>query len=170
MKIWFILLYLIKISGSLNYTLSETLLKASGVYVTPNLSYNLDKTVLVTACNYGYLNHLHNFKCHTERLGFKVLVISLDQKTHNYVHEHIRHFYSYFFHGNGVVHETSTEFRSAQFHIITNRKKEAILEIMKLGYDVLFADPDVALLRDPFPYVLWKNVDYVHSVNLICPK
>jgi hypothetical protein len=33
---------------------------------------------------------------------------------------------------------------------------------------VLFTDTDVALIRDPFPYLLWKDVDYVHSLNVIC--
>ena len=34
----------------------------------------------------------------------------------------------------------------------------------------MFTDTDVALVRDPFPYLLWDNVDYVHSLNAICTK
>lgn len=67
------------------------------------------------------------------------------------------------------MHESPTEFRTKQFHIITNRKIEGVLNILKLEYDVIFVDPDIALLRDPSPYLFWTGIDYVHSVNKICP-
>jgi hypothetical protein len=38
------------------------------------------------------------------------------------------------------------------------------------GYSVIFIDMDIALFQDPLPYFLWKNVDYVHSLNQICPQ
>ena len=41
--------------------------------------------VLVTGCNFGFLNHLHNFKCFVDRLGLKFLVLSLDRKTYDYI-------------------------------------------------------------------------------------
>jgi hypothetical protein len=41
---------------------------------------------------------------------------------------------------------------------------------MSLGYDVIFADADIVIIRDPIPILLWKNVDYVHSVNAICTR
>eukprot|EP00605_Chrysophyceae_sp_TOSAG23-4_P000317 GSChrysophyteH1.ASY1.ANO1.362.1 assembled CDS len=64
----------------------------------------------------------------------------------------------------------SATFRSAQFNLITARKKEAVHDVLTLGYDVLFSDTDVALVRDPFPYLLWNDVDYVHSLNQICER
>ena len=45
-----------------------------------------------------------------------------------------------------------------------------LAQVLKLGYDVFFIDPDVALIRDPLKYMLFKNVDYVHSVNLRCNR
>ena len=45
-----------------------------------------------------------------------------------------------------------------------------LVQVLKLGYDVFFIDPDVALIRDPLKYMLFKNVDYVHSVNLRCNR
>lgn len=60
------------------------------------------------------------------------------------------------------------EFRSKHFNVITAKKKEVAHDIMALGYDVLFSDTDVAMVRDPLPYMIWKNVDYVHSINAIC--
>ena len=29
-------------------------------------------------------------------------------------------------------------------------------------------DLDVMLFKDPMPYLRWKNVDYVHSENVLC--
>lgn len=37
-----------------------------------------------------------------------------------------------------------------------------------LGYDVLFVDTDVALLQDPMSYFMYENIDFIHSVNMIC--
>eukprot|EP01036_Dinobryon_divergens_P028204 gene28204-37108_t len=71
----------------------------------------------------------------------------------------------------GAVGEVTTDpqkFRSKQFNLITARKKEAVHDILKLGYNVLFSDTDVAMIRDPLPYMLWENVDYVHSLNYWC--
>lgn len=41
-------------------------------------------------------------------------------------------------------------------------------ELMKLGYNVHFADPDVILSRDPFPHLLWQNMHYVHTMEVVC--
>ncbi len=43
-------------------------------------------------------------------------------------------------------------------------------EILRLGYDVIFSDTDVVIVSDPFPTLLWKNVDYIHCVNEPCPS
>ena len=159
-------------------SLSDVVRQGAGLYVDPsNMGrkhshhyQNLNKTVLVTAINHGYLNFLHNFKCFLDMLSMKAVVLSLDQKAHEYVHEHLINFYSYYLTiGNETVHESATEFRSKQFHLITNRKIEGVLRILKLGYDAIFIDPDIALLRDPTPYLFWQGIDYVHSVNKICP-
>eukprot|EP00605_Chrysophyceae_sp_TOSAG23-4_P001991 GSChrysophyteH1.ASY1.ANO1.2205.1 assembled CDS len=61
------------------------------------------------------------------------------------------------------------EYRTKQFHAVTTTKLSVTKVLLEMGYDVLFIDVDVALLRDPFPYLLWENVDYVHSVNKLCP-
>lgn len=156
-------------------SLAEVLNLGAGLYTSKLSSnykdnhQNLDKTVLVTAFNYGYIGFLHNFKCYLDRLNLKAVVISMDVKAHEYVHEHLINLHSYYLTGNETVHESATEFRSKQFHVITNRKIEGVLNILKLGYDVIFVDPDIALLRDPMPYLFWQGIDYVHSVNKICP-
>ena len=132
----------------------------------------LDKTVILTASNYGYLNHLQNFNCFLQRLNLKFLVISLDLPTHNYIlaRTNMTSFYWITDIADKKVMIAASEFRSHQFNIITNRKEEAVHMVLSLGFNVLFIDTDVALLRDPFQLIIWKNVDYVYSHNRICPQ
>ena len=162
----------------LNHTNSVTLLsmlkKSAGIYKDPLRQVGLERTVLVTGCNHGFLNHLHNFKCFCDRIGLKFLVIALDEKSHLHLSRNTD-IYAYHMVTDPtstapIVEDHSAEFRSDQFNLITTRKKEAVHDILLLGYDVLFSDTDVAIIRDPMPYLLWSNVDYVHSVNIPCSK
>lgn len=144
--------------------------KVSGIYSqVPSTSkhLSLEKTVIVTACNHGFLNHLFNFDCYMQRLKMKYLVIAMDKKAYEYLSANTS-IVTYYMHSDNEITTAPQEFRSKQFNIITTRKKEAVLAIMKLGYNVLFSDTDVAILRDPLPYMIWNNVDYVHSINAFC--
>jgi hypothetical protein len=105
----------------------------------------------------------------------KALVLSLDDMSHqqvlmmqNAMPTNNATLYSYRLHGKEMVMGMSANFRSPQFHVMSMLKIEGALKILKLGYDVLFIDPDIAVLHDPIRYLLWRNVDYVHSVNLLC--
>ena len=167
-------------AAELQYNGQENIIAAlnrvAGVYNTiPGESPKypeLAKTVVLTGCNHGYLNHLHNFKCFMDRLNMKFLVVALDQRTHNYLRLNttMESVYMNTSSAAGGINEESASFRSAQFNIITARKKEVVHDVLELGYDVLFSDTDVALIRDPFPYLLFNNVDYVHSLNSFCEK
>lgn len=181
------------ISRPVDPGLLSVLKNAAGIYVSDdarrkaldglNVSIeDVKNTVVITGCNYGYLNHLHNLKCFLDRIGYKVLVFAMDAKAHDYIQNHMSsdgNIFSYYLlrAGNATsnggetetVKEASTEFRSSQFHIITNLKMEGVLRTMEAGYNALFIDPDVAVLRDPISYIFWRNVDYVHSLNWICP-
>jgi len=154
-------------------TIDTVLARVAGVYHTePGAKprhAGLEKTVVLTGCNHGFLNHLQNFKCFMDRLGMKFLVVALDRKTHDYLRLNttVESIYMNTASAAGIS-EGSASFRSAQFNLITARKKEAVHDVLSLGYDVLFSDTDVALIRDPFKYLLWQNVDYVHSLNQIC--
>lgn len=157
-------------------SLKEQLEKAAGVFVDiDNIhKYNLEKTVFVTAANHGFLNHLMNFYCFVEKLKLKVLVVSLDEEIDKYLASHnSSYIVSYFLGGESGKEQVQTgaaSFRSEQFNLMTLRKKHVVLNILKEGYDVMFSDTDVALLGDPFPYLLWKNMDYVHSLNEPCSE
>lgn len=149
--------------------LKRQLDRVAGVFEDPVLveRYKLQKTVLITGCNHGFLNHLFNFDCFAQRLGMKYLVVTMDNLVESFLTNHTS-MVTFPMLGSNDIGTESTEFRSKQFNLITARKKAAVHSIMLLGYDVLFSDTDVAMLRDPFPYLLWKNVDYVHSLNVIC--
>jgi Nucleotide-diphospho-sugar transferase len=168
-----------------NENIKQVVDSAAGFYVDPNQNPALNRTVIITGANFGYLNHLHNFKCFMDRLSLKVLVIAMDRRLHQHIEgklgrksaqdaistgKPLSQFYSLFWEGKKVIREESTTFRSEQFNMITHRKTEATIAIMELGYDVVFVDIDIALVRDPIPYLLWNNVDYVHSHNRICPQ
>jgi hypothetical protein len=156
-------------SNSDNSELLRLLVSVAGIYETrPTPStYKLDKTVIVTACNYGFLNHLYNFDCFMKRLKMKYLVIAMDLKAYEFLKTNTS-IVSYYMSTHDEITTLPQEFRSKQFNLITTRKKEAVLSIMKLGYDVLFSDTDVAVVRDPLPYMIWDNIDYVHSLNAFC--
>lgn len=68
-------------------SLQTTLFQAAGVYVDTNKStyFSLQRTIIVTVVNYGFLNLLHNFDCFLSRLGLKYLSLSFDTHTHVYL-------------------------------------------------------------------------------------
>lgn len=173
------LLAALEIHGNSSEFAGKTLLqgllqRAAGIFVDPLRQVGLERTVLVTGCNHGFLNHLLNFKCFADRMGLKFLVVAMDEKAYQYLTKHTNMVTYYMPTGidNTTVTVTSDSvtFRSKQFNLITARKKEAVHDILVLGYDVLFSDTDVAIVRNPLPYLLWKNVDYVHSLNAVCRK
>ena len=34
---------------------------------------------------------------------------------------------------------------------------------------MLFSDTDVVVTRDPMTHMIWRNMDYVFSINHVCP-
>jgi hypothetical protein len=155
---------------NVDINLQDAVALASGVYQKKDksLALNLEQTIVVTGCNFAYLNFLHNFKCWAERLDIKFLVISMDERTHLYLHN--QDIFSYYWKGNVNITEEGTEFRDKQFNLITNRKKDAVHGIMQLGFNVIFSDSDIVIMQDPVPYLIFQNVDYVHSLNSLCPS
>jgi len=47
---------------------------------------------------------------------------------------------------------------------------EAVGAALTLGYDVIFSDVDIAILRDPIDYVFMSGFDYMHSTNNGCAR
>lgn len=62
-------------------------------------------------------------------------------------------------------------FQTQKFNLISLRKFEAVYDLQRLGYDVLFVDVDVMILQDVFPLFLrpgLRDISYMHSMNQIC--
>jgi hypothetical protein len=154
-----------------DHVLLKKLHEVAGVYVDETKRQGLEKTVVITSCNYGFLNHLHNFKCFAKRLGIRFLVMSMDAKLHNHLTQHTN-MISYLLRA-GVVGNVSSEthgWASRFYQQITAKKTEAVHAVLVHGYDLLFADVDMAIVRDPFPYLLYPGVQYVHSTNDLCRR
>ena len=118
--------------------LNAALKSVIGVYVDKTrITEATRNVVFVTASNHAFLNHLHNFKCFIDRLGMKALVLAMDKRTHDHLTSKTN-LTSYFWIGEFDVVESAQEFRSKHFNLIVKRKKYAVYEILKLGYDVLF--------------------------------
>ena len=150
--------------------------KAAGVFrtsVTQQARPELRNVVIVTATNAAYKTHLQNFACWLNELAMKALLFSLDSEMQKYAVKMVQKdpkaptFYSYEW-ATGI--SSTADWRTPEFHVITTAKLEVVLAMLRLQYDVLFVDPDVALMRDPFPYLLWQNVDMAYSRNALCPS
>lgn len=173
-RVVYILMLVFVLTSSFDSILQDKLEKISGVYVDVSKRYNpvnVERVVVITSCNHGFINHLHNFKCFLDRLGIKFLVMSMDHKIHEYIESNTS-MTSYLMKESVVGNITMevTEYRSKQFNLITVKKIEAVHMILLQGYDVLFADVDVAIVQDPIPLVMFPNIDYSHSVNWYCEK
>jgi hypothetical protein len=100
--------------------------KVAGVYNNINKQKGLEKTVVITACNHGFINHLKNFKCFADRLDMKFLVFAMDNAAHNYITQNTNMIsYNMGKGAVGGVTEGSTTFRSKQFNLITAKKKRS---------------------------------------------
>lgn len=144
--------------------LERALAEVAGLYNDPSKQRGFEKTVLITGCDQGYLNHLHNFKCFADRLGMKFLVVSMHEDAHKHITKNTNmksHLYA---------NITGGKFRTPEFNLLTAKKIEAVHDMLRLGYDVLFSDVDVVMVQDPMPLLMWQNVDYVHSLNAVCAK
>ena len=154
-------------------------------------------TVIVTAANFGYLNHVQNFKCFMDRLGLNFLLVALDERAYEGAQRLGVVSVSLTTAGRNasrrvrgtdaqrtqqirsspqsalVVEEAAADYHTHGFHVITVRKIEAVVRVLQLGFDVLFIDSDVLLLRDPFPLLgaalAASKADYIFTSNKLCP-
>lgn len=154
----------------------EAAILASGIYKddtrplqATSSPLSLNQTVVVTACNSGYLPLLLNFDCYAKRLGIKYMVFALDISLHGLIQDRYPHISSVLY-SSKKISGAASNFRSRQFNLVTNRKEEAVLCLLTLGYDAVFIDVDIAMIQDPIPKLLIPTYDYVHSVNIRCSR
>lgn len=148
----------------------EACKQMAGYYKNPERNPALRKTILITGINYGYKDFLHNFKCFADRLGIKFLPVSLDSRIYKYLNT-VKFAPTYLMPdlpGRENVKGEASGFGGKNFNLIGCRKIEAVAGALELGYNVVFSDVDIAIMRDPIDYLFIEGVDYTHSENNGC--
>lgn len=143
---------------------------AVGVY-KPETGKIFKDAILATVVNYEYLSFYHNFKCFADRLGYKFLVYACDEKSYKYLQADGANVALYDLNQGSIMKEDNlATFDEASWNKITYVKKIVALEILKLGYDVIFSDMDVWIVEDPMPLFIEgkKTFDYMHQANSMC--
>jgi hypothetical protein len=59
-------------------------------------------------------------------------------------------------------------FRSKEFNKISVQKMEIVYHLIQMGYNVLFSDVDVLMIKDPIPHMIHSNIDYSFGYNQKC--
>lgn len=154
-----------------DYLLMKKLSEVAGVYIDIERRYGLNKTVVITSCNYAFLNHLNNFKCFADRLGIRFLVMALDPSLQSHLSRNTA-MVSYLLRP-GEIGDISSEPHlphTPHHYQMAAKRTEAVYTVLAHGYDVLYSDVDIALVRDPFPYLLYSDMQFVHTVNSVCQR
>ncbi|ESQ29539.1 hypothetical protein EUTSA_v10024115mg [Eutrema salsugineum] len=110
-------------------------------------------TVIVCAVSYPFLPFLNNWLISISRQKHheKVLVIAEDYATLYKVNEK--------WPGHAVLippaldPQTAHKFGSQGFYNLTSRRPQHLLNILELGYHVMYNDVDMVWLQDPFQYL-----------------
>ncbi|EOA20914.1 hypothetical protein CARUB_v10001249mg [Capsella rubella] len=117
-------------------------------------------TVIVCAVSYPYLPFLNNWLISVSRQKHQdqVLVIAEDYATLYKVNEK--------WPGHAVLippvldSQTAHKFGSQGFFNFTARRPQHLLQILELGYNVMYNDVDMVWLKDPFQYFVGKHEAY----------
>jgi len=150
----------------------ECINTAAGVYSmqTPENS-QLSNTILVTASNYAYLRILRNWEYFAGKHGYKWLVVAMDvdlwkvlgpSKSVMINTPENKHYHR------------ESHYRSPGFNSISIQKLVIVRDLLRIGYNVIFCDPDNIFLRDIFRadtdlmrMIRSDRIDYVYSVNTL---
>ncbi|XP_051132591.1 UDP-D-xylose:L-fucose alpha-1,3-D-xylosyltransferase MGP4-like [Andrographis paniculata] len=119
-----------------------------------------NRTLIVCAVSEAYLPFLNNWLISVARQKHhdKVLVIAEDYATLDKVNER--------WPGHAVLIPPALEaaaahkFGSQGFFNFTARRPRHLLQILELGYNVMYNDVDMVWLADPFPYLVGEHDVY----------
>lgn len=153
-------------------TFHDTLKHLTGVYLdesrisskTPdNMKTTVSQTIFLTMVNADYQPQLLlNFQCFIKRLGLKVMIVGSNPSVLEDASTDLAHYYHF---NRSDFSSSRVKSKSLSSEVV---KSIIILEILHLGYNVLFAEPDVIMLRNPLPYLLHRNMDLVFATNTQC--
>jgi len=166
--------FLSKLFGNLiaesDRSVEEIIREAAGVYLDNTIAKRdgLEKTILITASNFGYMDMVQNLACFIKLHNLKMLFIAMDQKAYDSVPTNIPNIKRVVFLEGTEVGTDVYSFREGQFNDISFRKLKVVLSLLKHGYDVIFFDSDIAILENPVPLLVLKQFDYVFQQDHFC--
>ena len=115
-----------------------------------------DGFVLLTAVNFGYREHLMNFKCNLDQFGMKHFVIAaMDHEMYEWGSQRGLPIYlasSANATTAGLMKQARIggKFGSEGFRSLTKLKSVAVLDVLKAGYSVVWSDVDITWFNSPF--------------------
>lgn len=131
--------------------------------LSENAKTTVSQTIFLTMINTNEQRQLvHNFQCFKKRLGMKIMVIGLTPSSVENVVFTPNTYYR-FNQSDFIASKFNTEIRSPEV-----AKLIIIREILQLGYHILFAAPEVIMLRNPLPYVIHQSMDLVFATSGKC--
>mmetsp|Transcript_27516 Transcript_27516/g.64135 ORF Transcript_27516/g.64135 Transcript_27516/m.64135 type:complete len:366 (+) Transcript_27516:34-1131(+) len=143
----------------------------AGLYRDKTAHIEFKEVVLLTAANFAYLDFLANWECYAERLGLDWVAIALDPQAYAKLDP------TRTLQASGETSAVSMEFRSKTFNIMALNSLTSVLNVMKLGFDVVFSDTDNVFLSDPFragislgDLIREQKYDYIYQLNWPGPR
>ena len=136
----------------------------SAAAAVPGLPHTLDQLlsqvadqrglVVLTGTTMAYHTMLMNFVCNLRNVGVdNLLVAAFDDAVYKF--GFVRGLAVYPALAEGAGEHTDCDFGSSCFRKITKQKSQAVLNILRKGYHVLWTDMDVVWLQNPIPD-LWS--------------
>jgi len=115
-------------------------------------------TIIVVVGNGGFAREVHSFVCNLFAIQIPhYVVVALDRQLYEYCVRHrLQVMPSWLLRGEtDPQHNQSSSFHygTIQYNELTHAKSRIVYRILKLGYNVLLCDADIALFRDPRPYL-----------------
>lgn len=129
-----------------------------------------NSTVLMTATDTSseFEELLENWLCHTRRLGIAPLVWALDDSTHRKLRTR-QGVHSFFMRSLSLPQSARPSAykrpSSEEYTVAVALKPLVILRVVRLGFDALFLDVDIALIADPLPWLL-RSANAAMQVSL----
>ena len=130
--------------------------------------------VVVTGVTYAYRDVLMNFVCNLRRLGIydHLLIAAFDEETYRFG---FRMGLPVFFYDSQTQSQSidtgarEAAYGSEGFKSLTKLKSQIVLQILRMGYDVIWSDTDIVWYRNPLPLLAEMPSDLVVQSNAPWP-
>eukprot|EP00026_Physarum_polycephalum_P004100 Phypoly_transcript_04117.p1 GENE.Phypoly_transcript_04117~~Phypoly_transcript_04117.p1 ORF type:complete len:608 (+),score=68.67 Phypoly_transcript_04117:408-2231(+) len=109
--------------------------------------------LIISFCNFGFIDFILNLvSCFTKLNIRNYLIFSLDNKSHEALQK--KGIATYLFEKKEAVYtEETSNFGEVGFKAICNEKPFLVLQIVKLGFNVLWTDSDIVWLENAMEYM-----------------